>query len=356
MSVTLRKRKNSDGTTTLRLDIYHNGLRKVETLKHLQLSKPSNLIDREANKNNLQLANEIAIARAAQLQSTDYDMTSDAGKKTIVTEWMQGYIKTYDKKDIRNMQGVTKRFATYLQNIGKPQLTFGSLDALLIEGFINYLEANSEGEGARSYYKRFAKMIKNAYRKKLMKTNVLDFVEKKVKGTARKKDALTIDEIKQLAATHTDSLNVKNAFLFSCVTGLRFIDVKALQWQHINLSTKQLKIPQSKTDVEVIVPLNDSAIKLIGEPQNNDINVFTVPSHNGVNKTLKAWIKRAGITKAITFHNGRHSYGTNLIFNDVDILTTSKLMGHKSTTHTQRYVTASDEMKRTATDKINIEF
>ena len=30
-------------------------------------------------------------------------------------------------------------------------------------------------------------------------------------------------------------------------------------------------------------------------------------------------------------------------------------MGHASTTHTQRYVTASEEMKRTATDKINIE-
>jgi hypothetical protein len=50
MSVTLRKRKNEDGSTTLRLDIYHNGRRAVETLKHLRLSKPSNLLDHEQNK------------------------------------------------------------------------------------------------------------------------------------------------------------------------------------------------------------------------------------------------------------------------------------------------------------------
>jgi hypothetical protein len=40
MSVILRKRKNADGTTTLRLDIYHDGKRSVETLKYLKLAKP----------------------------------------------------------------------------------------------------------------------------------------------------------------------------------------------------------------------------------------------------------------------------------------------------------------------------
>jgi integrase/recombinase XerD len=42
MSVVLRKRKNADGTTSLRLDIYRNGQRTIEILKHLQLAKPSN--------------------------------------------------------------------------------------------------------------------------------------------------------------------------------------------------------------------------------------------------------------------------------------------------------------------------
>ncbi|MFP5041900.1 tyrosine-type recombinase/integrase [Parasediminibacterium sp. JCM 36343] len=356
MSVTLRKRKNADGTTTLRLDIYHNGQRKVETLKHLQLAKPSNLADREANKTNLQLAQKIAIERAAQLEANNYNMVTDAGNNTLVTTWMQSYIKSYDKKDIRNMQGVTNRFITYLKKINKPDLTFSNLDALLIEGFIEYLEATSIGEGARSYYRRFQKMIKNAYRKKLMKTNVLDLVEIKVKGEAKKKDALTIEEIKLLNTTPSGSATVKNAFLFSCLTGLRFCDVKALKWESLKIKDRQMTFKQSKTGKSITVPLNDSAIKLVSDPQKSEDLVFKLPTANGANKTIKAWVKRAGISKAITWHNGRHSFGTNLIFNEVDILTTSKLMGHTTTTHTQRYITASEEMKRTATDKINIEF
>jgi hypothetical protein len=36
-------------------------------------------------------------------------------------------------------------------------------------------------------------------------------------------------------------------------------------------------------------------------------------------------------------------------------LTTSKLLGHTSMKHTQRYVKASEEMKQTATNKLNFE-
>lgn len=85
MSVTLRKRKNGDGTTSLRLDIYQNGQRTIETLKHLKLAKPSNLLDREQNKKRMQQAEEIAVARAAELEANNYNMVTDAGKRTIIT-------------------------------------------------------------------------------------------------------------------------------------------------------------------------------------------------------------------------------------------------------------------------------
>ncbi len=50
MGVTLRKRKNADGTTSLRLDIYYKGKRTIETLSHLKLSSGKGLADRERNK------------------------------------------------------------------------------------------------------------------------------------------------------------------------------------------------------------------------------------------------------------------------------------------------------------------
>jgi integrase len=357
MSVTLRKRKNADGTTTIRLDIYKNGQRSIETLKHLKLAKPSSLIDREANKKLLQQAEAIVVTRAAELEANNYSMVSDAGKNTLVVEWMQSFVNGYTKKDKRNMQGALIRFDDFLKSekIKKVGLTFRELTALIIEDFIDYLESNSTGEGAASYYNRFKKMVKQAYRKRLLKENILDFVERKVKGKAKKKDTLTLAELNILSNTPTESGEVKKAFLFCCVTGLRWCDVKVLKFINIDFENMQMNLSQSKTGESLSMPLNTTALKLIGEVKNNRENVFELPTANGANKTLKAWVKRAKINKIITWHNARHSFGTNLIFNDVDVLTASKLLGHTTMKHTQRYVKASDEMKQTATDKINFE-
>lgn len=355
MSVKLRQRKNSDGTTSLRLDIYNNGERKIETLQHLQLSKNSTLINRERNREKLRQAEEIVITRAAQLQAMDYSMITDAGRKTIVVEWMQNYVANYKKKDCRNMTGVLKKFIIFLNEEKKAGLTFGNLTPLLIEDFIEYLETISTGEGAASYYNRFKKMVKQAYRKNLLKVNPIENVEKKLKGKAKRKDILTLPEIKKLASTTTESSEVRRAFLFCCVTGLRWIDVKKLKWSSIRLETKEMNVSQSKTDENVSTPLNNTAIKLLQEQGIKEDYVFTLPSANGANKTIKAWVKRAKIDKKITWHNARHSFGTNLIFNDVDVLTASKLLGHTSMKHTQRYVKASQEMKEAATDKLNFD-
>jgi integrase/recombinase XerD len=355
MSVTLRKRKNADGTTSLRLDIYHNGQRTIETLKNLKLAKPSNPKDREDNKAIMQQADAIRLSRAAELEANSYNMVTDAGKKTIITVWMQTYVDSYTKKDKRNMQGVLNRFTDFLIEVKSTGLTFGNLTPLLIEDFIDYLENKSTGEGAASYYNRFKKMIKHAYRRKFMTDNVLDLVERKVRGKAKKKDTLTLAELKLLSATPTESSEVRKAFLFSCVTGLRWCDVKVLTWQSVNINSRQMNITQSKTNEDLATPLNDTAIKLLGNTGLSAEKIFNLPTANGANKTLKAWVKRAGISKAITWHNGRHSFGTNLIYNEVDVLTASKLLGHTSMEQTQRYVKAAAEMKQNATDKINID-
>lgn len=358
MSVTLRKRKNADGTTTLMLDIYNDGKRSYERLSNLQLAKPSNVQIRESNKELLKQAQEVRSARAVELEGNNYNMDSDAGKKTIITEWMQSYVDGYNKKDKRNMQGVLNRFTDFLTMEKKVRLTFGNLTPLLIEDFIDYLQEKSTGEGAKSYYSRFKKMLKHAFRKRLMDKNVIDLVEKTAKGKASKKDTLTLDELKTLAATPTESKEVKRAALFSCVTGLAWVDIKALTWNKIKLDGSMMEIVRAKQEannVTVSIPLNTTAIKLLGEAGKPAANVFTLPTANGANKTLKAWVKRAGIDKKITYHNLRHSYGTNLILNDVDVVTASKLLGHQSLAQTNRYVDTAAELKQKATDKINIE-
>jgi site-specific recombinase XerD len=63
-------------------------------------------------------------------------------------------------------------------------------------------------------------------------------------------------------------------------------------------------------------------------------------------------MERAEIDKKITWHCARHSFGTNLLVHGADVFVTSKLLGHTSLKHTQRYVRAAEEMKRDALNKL----
>jgi integrase/recombinase XerD len=115
MSVTLRKKKNPSGTTSLYLDIYHNGKRHYEFLKELSLRRATTSLDRESNAKNLELAKKIALKRSHELSANDYNMTTDNGRGTIVAVWMQAYIDKYKKKDKRNLQGALNRLIAFLK-------------------------------------------------------------------------------------------------------------------------------------------------------------------------------------------------------------------------------------------------
>jgi integrase/recombinase XerD len=78
--------------------------------------------------------------------------------------------------------------------------------------------------------------------------------------------------------------------------------------------------------------------------------VFILPTLTGCLKTLKIWTKKAGITKNITWHSARHSFGTILLMNKTDIKTVSSLLGHSKLEHTQKYTHLIDELKKVAVD------
>jgi len=359
MSVTLRPRKNKDGTTSLRMDIYINGVHKIETLRHLKLSKGNTIDERTKNKEKLKIAKEICHQRMIELEANNYNLETDTGKRTIILDWMDSYIENYDKKDIRNIEGAKNRFKAFLENKKLSSLTFGNLTPLLIEEFISYLESKSEGEGAKSYYGRFRKMINNAYKSRILKENILDFVSKSPKGEAIEKDTLTTEELQILLNTPFKNKykDIKNAFLLASMTGLRWGDVEDLKWEHINIEKNQLKKIQNKNGKLVTIHINDTVYGLIGKdkPANGNLPVFTLSSHKSVTIAIKKWIKEAGLSLKITFHNARHSFGTNLAANEVDGYTITRMMGHSNMAQANRYIKIANERKEKVTNSLNLD-
>lgn len=354
-SVVLRERELNSGNISLYLDTYREGERSYEFLK-LYITKARTPLERQTNKETMALAEQIRTERERELNHAEHGIISNSKKKVSFFTFTDNYIATYQKKDIKMIRGAVQRFRDFLaesrQKVNQKTLKISQLDKVMMLDFIDYLDSRSTGEGAHSYYQRFKKILRRALDEGLINRMPTDGVSLEPKDKDLRKDVLTNDEIAQIAQTECQNDEIKRAFLFCCVTGLRWCDVNELTFKSIDLKAERMTISQLKTDKGVTVDLNRTALKLIGEEQDSDVNVFQLPSQTACNKTLKALVKRAGINKHITWHCARHSFAVNLLTirgdNKPDIKTVSATLGHTSLKHTEKYTRLVDEVRKSA--------
>jgi integrase/recombinase XerD len=337
MGIALRKKKNSDNTTSLYLDIYHSGKRSYEFLKQLKLiTKPSNPKERADNKNALDLAKKILSKRQYVLEGNDYDITPAFKQNVDFVAFFKSFLDGYKKKDKRVIEACFSCFKVYLKEAEIKSLTAKELNESIVNEFKNYLSERLNGESPANYFKKFKLVIKQALRQGiLIKNPALEISIKSKQGI--KKQILTPEEIQLLVKTPCTNQELKKAFVFSLFTGLRFSDIQNLRWQNIDFNNGILNIVQEKTKEQVNLNLHRSALNAIGSPKKPKDLVFTLPSHTACTKGLKYWVNKAGINKTITWHCARHSFATNIIFFGADVNTASKLLGHTSFRYTERY-------------------
>ena len=350
MSVKIRYVENKDFTTSIYLDIYQNGKRYKEFLKDCKLVKPKTPRDRTTNKAKETLAELARAKRELQLAADEQGVMNNSNKVEF-KPYFENYINNYTKKDKRNVEGVYNKFLAFVKGERLNIVTLKQIDESIVQDFADYLKSISTGEGASSYFARFKKVLRRAVKDKHLQQSPAEDITIERDNTL-KKDILTIAEIQTLASTDISNTQIKKAFLFSCFTGLRWVDVVGLQWKHIDLSNQVLNKVQTKTDVKVSVTLNTTALALLPPKTEKQDYVFSLPSHTGALKTLRNWLKKAEIEKHITWHCARHSFATNLIVYETDLLIVSKLLGHTSTTHTQRYTQVANDLKKKATDSL----
>ena len=358
-SVKLRKRKNSDGTTSLYLDIYTaytdnagNKIkrRKYEFLNECKQLKANTPLDRMENKTRLGLAEQIRNKYEADVITRKHDLKTHDKQEVYFKDFCNDFLTGYNKLNKKNVRATIAHFFTYLDTKTTLSSIFcRELTVKHCEQFLNHLEENFNGETIESYFRLFKKIVKAAYKEGFLNSDVAADVICK-KGEPQKKDILDFEEISLLANTHCPNQEVRRAFLFACYTGLRWVDLKALKWS--NIQNGRIKLIQAKTKHAIDNNLHQVAVKLLGMPQNLNDLVFNLPSHAGSTKTLKKWCFNAGILKNITWHCARHSFGTNIIYHgETDVNTASKLLGHKTLEYTQRYVHEVESLKQRATDK-----
>lgn len=60
-------------------------------------------------------------------------------------------------------------------------------------------------------------------------------------------------------------------------------------------------------------------------------------------KSLKRWVKRAGINKHISWHCSRHGFAVNILNNSANIKTVASLLGHNELKHSEKHTRSLDK-------------
>ena len=339
--------------------------RRKENLSLYLLDKPRTATERQSNKETLALAMKIRAEREQELKESSRGYRLRKERNINFLDYFQSYIDSYTKKDIRMVQIALSRFKDFLKEkhpVYEFNIRAEHLNKELMTEFVEYLQSRSVGEGAKSIYQRFKKVINAAIEQDIIIKNPCKGVQCKVDDQMLRKDVLSLEEIQALINCHYDheNPNVRRAFIFCLYSGLRFCDVKDLTFRNVDYSNRLLKFEQSKTKGHsassgVVIPLNDGLLSLIGNlpaDGNLDSSVFVLPSYESCCKSVKRWVKRAGINKHISWHCARHSFAVNILNNGANIKTVASLLGHSGLKHTEKYTRAVDKLKEDAINSL----
>lgn len=337
--------------------------RKREALKLYLWQAPRTPLERQQNKETLQLAKEIRHEREQELKEGKLGYRLKA-KEMNFFDFIQAYYDDYTKGDKRMIKAAQKRFTDFIAleyPLYKNNIPSKRLTPDLMEHFVEYLQSTSKGEGALTHWKRWKKIVKAAVKQNILKINPCEGIVCKADVDVLKKDILSVEEMKQLISTTYRDQNqeTRRAFIFTLYTGIRFCDVKALTYANVDYSNRVLTFNQKKTQGHssksyVTIPLNDGLLSLIGEAStdNSDEKIFKLPSQTMCLKALKHWTAKAGINKHITWHCGRHSFAVNILNNGANIKTVASLLGHSSLQQTEKYTRAVDSLKQAAINSL----
>ena len=261
----------------------------------------------------------------------------------------------------------------HLEESGISDIPLKKVDVETVKQFIDYLRSahdlhkNMKAPGKLSDSTIHLKVnilksvLREAVRQGLLEENPFDRLplSYRVKAQYKERTALTQEELIKLSETPCKTPELKEAFLLSCITGLRKSDILSLSINDIEKcdDTYYIYKKMKKTQRWLRLPLPEEAHHILSKlhAKNDDTPYFFAhlsPHHLG--EHLEVWLEDCHIPdKHITFHSGRHTCATLLLTQGTDIYTIMRYLGHQNINTTQRYAHITDQQLCIATHQIS---
>ena len=294
MKVHLRERKLKNGRIRLYLDFYKGYINKdgkssaIRDYEYLDLylyEKANDFNKKRHNKEIRQLANSIKAKRELDIQSGKYGLNNRSKSKANFIDYFNKL--TEDRFRSSGNYGNWKSTLKHLSRYTSGKVRFSDIDEQFCEKFKNYLinkPLKKNGEylstsSISSYFNKFRASLKQAVRERIISFNPSTDI-KLPKIIEKDRQYLTLEELKSLYKAECRYPVLKRAFLFSCLTGLRFGDIEKLSWKQIQTFNNGIKIHhyQEKTKSLEYLDINHQAIEYIGDRKDDSTLVLRVLS------------------------------------------------------------------------------
>ncbi len=257
---------------------------------------------------------------------------------------------------MKNYHTTKKYIRMYLkQKLRTSDLYLSQLNYKFIVGFEKFLRDYQPTDHHKpcgqntimKHIERLRKMINLAIKNEWLPRD--PFAKFKPTFMRTNRDCLTKEELRRIEEKEFSIIRlmqVKDLFVFSCYTGLAYIDVYNLTSENISIgidNNQWITTSRKKTDQPVRVPLLPKALEIIEKYKSHPKvlasgKLLPVYSNQRLNSYLKEIADSCDIEKNLTFHIARHTFATTVtLTNGVPIETVSKLLGHSSIRTTQIY-------------------
>jgi len=264
--------------------------------------------------------------------------------------------KGYSSSTLTRYETSKNHVIEFMQwKFGISDIDINKLNHEFITDFNFYLRTikNCNNNSAVKYIKNFRKIIRICISNGWL--NKDPFINFKAKVIEVERTFLSEEELEALhdKEFEMDRLNqVKDVFLFSCYTGLAYIDAKNLTANNLVLGidgNKWIHTHRKKTDTPSHIPLLPPALEIIEKYKQDPKSIsnsvlLPVLSNQKMNAYLKEIAICCEIKKELTFHIARHTFATTVtLSNNVPIESVSKMLGHKNLRTTQHYAKILDK-------------
>ena len=263
--------------------------------------------------------------------------------------------KEYAPGTLERYKTTLKHLEDFLQlQYNSKDIPLTKIDHAFIMDFDFYFRSvrNCSNNTTVKYIKNFKKIINYCRANQWILHD--PFINYKVKLDKVERIFLSQEEIIKIYEKEldTDRLNlVRDVFIFSCYTGLAYIDIFNLTKNHIVKGIDgQLWIHtyRQKTSIPTKIPLLDIPLDIIDKYKDHPLcskgKLLPIYSNQKTNEYLKELASLSGINKELTFHCARHTFATTVtLSNGVPIESVSKMLGHTNIKTTQHYARITEQ-------------